>query len=173
MLFRSDLSTRIILFLLLLSGTYSVNAQDSTATDTVKRIEIIRADNLRQITTDSGIVLNALTGNAMVRHENTLLSGDSIVFDPDSGYAEVFGKVHINDGDTVQTESDYLRYVGKERKAYLTGKVRLTDRKGTVVSEVLTYDVASGMATYEGGGRVENGTTLLTSRSALYFSGGD
>lgn len=159
--------------MLLFLPLQSLHAQEVTPAppqDSVKRIEIIRANNLRQITTDTGTILNSLAGQAMVRHENTLLSGDSIVFDPESGLAEVFGNVHINDGDTVQTDAGYLRYVGSERKAYLRKKVKLTDKKGIIYADEVVYDIGTGMATYEGGGRVENGSTVLTSRSAVYFS---
>jgi len=145
-------------------------ATDSTTNDSMRTIEIIQAQSWRQITTDSGKVLQALAGNAMIRQENTILSGDSIVFDPETGIAEVFGNVHINDGDSVQSFSQYLRYVGNERKAYLKKDVRFIDKKGTLMANEVVYDIGTGMATYEGGGRVVNGSTTLTSSEAVYYS---
>jgi len=145
-------------------------APDSTTNDSMRTIEIIQARSWRQITTDSGKVLQALAGNAMIRQENTILSGDSIVFDPETGIAEVFGNVHINDGDSVQTFSQYLRYVGNERKAYLKKDVRFIDKKGTLMANEVVYDIGTGMATYQGGGRVVNGSTTLTSSEAVYYS---
>jgi lipopolysaccharide export system protein LptA len=142
---------------------------DSTAADSMRTIEIVQGDNWIQASKDT-ITLQILTGNAVVRHENTFLSGDSIVCDLRSGIAEVFGHVHINDGDTVQTYSDYLKYLGKEKKAFLKKNVRFLDRKGSLYSNEVEYDVQSGIASYSGGGRVENGKTILTSGSAVYYS---
>lgn len=144
-------------------------AQEATA-DTMKRIEILSASRLRQITTDSGTILNALAGSAVIRHETTVMSGDSIVFDPDSGWAEVFGHVHINNSDTVQTDAGYIRYIGHQKKAFLREQVKFADKEGILFAEEVTYDIGGGWATYEGGGRVENGNTVLTSRSALLYT---
>jgi lipopolysaccharide assembly outer membrane protein LptD (OstA) len=74
--------------------------------------------------------LQTLAGNAKVKQGNTFLSGDSIVLNPATSIAEVFGHVHINDADTVNTYASYLKYLGKERIAYLKKNVKLTDGKG-------------------------------------------
>jgi lipopolysaccharide export system protein LptA len=84
--------------------------------------------------------------------------------------AEVFGHVHINDADTVNTYSNYLKYLGKERVAYLKKNVKLTDGKATLLTEDLEYNLATGIATYRNGGRVINDKTVLTSRDAVYYS---
>jgi lipopolysaccharide export system protein LptA len=157
-------------FFLHLSGARAQQPADSSLSDTMRVIEILRADNWRQRTLDSGVVLQILSGNALIRHENTLLEGDSIICDLQSGIAEVFGNIHINDGDSVHTRSQYLRYLGKERKAYLKKKVKLTERKGVIMAEDVVYDLATGMATYSGGGKVLNGKTVLTSNEAVYYS---
>lgn len=159
--------------LMLFSCMIKLHAQvvtDSLPVDTMRTIEILRADNWRQRTLDSGVVLQILSGKALIRHENTLLEGDSIVCDLQSGIAEVFGNIHINDGDSVHTYSQYLKYIGREKKAYLKKKVKLTERKGTILAEDVIYDIASGMATYSGGGKVLNGKTVLTSTEAVYYS---
>lgn len=156
----------------LLSGScFSQPPADSTqVNDTNRIIRIIKADNWRQITNDSNKVFQVLSGNAMVSHESTLLSGDSIICDMEAGVAEVFGKIHINDGDSVHTYSQYLRYIGPERKAILKKNVKLTDKKGIIYANDVIYDIQSGVATYSGGGRVVNGQTVLTSTDAVYYS---
>lgn len=140
------------------------------ATDSTKKIEIISGNSSRFITLDDSTTLRTLAGLAVVRQGNTTLSGDSIVLNSRTQIAEVFGHVHINDADSVNTYADYLRYVGKERIAYLKRNVTLTDGKGTLRTDDLVYDLNSGMATYNGGGRVINGTTNLTSTDAVYYS---
>jgi lipopolysaccharide export system protein LptA len=168
-------SGRLILFFLVWFSTnhFTAMAQspaDSSLSDTMRVIEILRADNWRQQTLDSGVVLQILSGKALIRHENTLLEGDSIICNLQSGIAEVFGNIHINDGDSVHTRSQYLKYLGKERKAYLKKKVKLTERKGVIMAEDVIYDLATGIATYAGGGKVLNGKTVLTSNEAVYYS---
>lgn len=138
--------------------------------DTTRTIEILAARSLRMITLADGTELQTLAGNAAVKQGNTILKGDSIVLNPRTGIAEVFGNVHINDADTVNTYASYLKYIGKERIAYLKKNVKLTDGKGTLLTEDLEYNLATGIANYKGGGRVINGTTVLTSSDATYFS---
>ncbi len=144
-------------------------AQTLTA-DTTRKIEILGARHLRQTELPNGDVLRTLAGNARVRQGNTYLSGDSIVLNNTTGIMEVFGNVHINDADTVNTYAQYLRYVGNERQAYLKKGVKLTDGKGTLFTEDLEYNITSGIATYKNGGRVLNGNTVLTSNGAVYYS---
>ena len=134
------------------------------------KIEIISGNSIRYITLDDSTGLRTLAGNAVVRQGKTILSGDSIVLNSRTQIAEVFGRVHINDADTVNTYAQYLRYLGKEKIAYLKRDVKLTDGKGTLLTDDLVYDLNSGVATYKGGGKVINGSSVLTSSDAVYFS---
>ncbi len=140
------------------------------ASDSTTPIEIIFAKSLRMFTLPNGTALQTLAGNAAVKQGNTILKGDSIVLNPLTGIAEVFGNVHINDADSVNTYASYLKYLGKERIAYLKKNVKLTDGKGTLLTEDLEYNLATGIASYKGGGRVVNGKTILTSTDAVYYS---
>lgn len=152
--------------LIIHAPVYSQN----TFSDTLRRIEIIGAKNLRQIIVDSSTTLQTLAGNATIRQGSTLLSGDSIVLNLLTGVAEVFGSVHINDADTIHTYASYLRYLGAERIAFLKSNVKLTDGKAVLTTDELEYNLATGIATYQNGGRVVNGSTVLTSRDAVYYS---
>jgi lipopolysaccharide export system protein LptA len=166
-----NFSKRIFIAILLLwSHQTLAQIADTTKSDTSRVIQIIKARSMRQITTDSSTILQTLAGGAVVMQGNTLLSGDSIVLDPKTGIAEVFGNVDINDGDTLHTYAQYLRYVGNERMAYLKNNVRLTDSKGTLYTDELEYNIQTGIATYKNGGRVVNGSTVLTSTDATYYS---
>ena len=158
------------LFLLLLFSTAKQNFAQEPTTDSNNRIEILSGRSTRFITLDDSTSLRTLAGAARVKQGNTILSGDSIVINSRTQVAEVFGNVHINDADTVNTYANYLRYLGKERIAYLKRNVKLTDGKGTLLTDDLTYDLASSIATYKGGGKVINGTTVLTSTDAVYYS---
>ncbi len=138
--------------------------------DTTRKIEIIQAKDLRQITLSDGQVIETLAGNAVVKQGKTILSGDSIVLNKLLGIAEVFGHVHINDADTINTYSDYLKYLGNEQVAYLKKSVKLTDNKVILTTNDLIYDLRTGIATYQNGGTVKNQNTILTSETAIYYS---
>ncbi len=159
----------LLLPLLFLFVAQNIVAQITTL-DSSTKIEIINANSIRLITLDDSTNLRTLAGNAQVKQGRTKLSGDSIVINSRTNIAEVFGHVHINDADTVNTYADYLRYVGAERIAYLKRGVRLTDGKVSLTTNDLVYNVATGIATYQGGGKVVNGTSVLTSTNAIYFS---
>ncbi len=139
-------------------------------TDTIRTIEIISAKNLRQITLGNETVLQTLAGNAKVRQGNTILEGDSIVLDKALGIAEVFGNVHINDADTVNTYSQYLKYIGNEQMAYLSNDVRLSDGRAKLTTNNLEYNLKTGVATYKNGGKVVNEKTTLSSEEGVYYS---
>ena len=133
-------------------------------------IKILSGENMRMMQKDSITNLISLAVNAMVQDGGTLISGDSIVVNERTQEAEIFGNVHINDGDTIHTRASYLKYVGGSRIAYLKRDVRISDGSGTINANNVEYDLATGIATYKDGGRIVRGTTLLTSEEAQYFS---
>jgi lipopolysaccharide export system protein LptA len=152
---------------------WNTEAQQITTlqtSDSNKTIQIVRAGSFRQITLNDSTILETLAINAAVKQGNTILEGDSIVLNQRTGIAEVFGNVHINDADTVHTYAQYLRYVGNERIALLKKNVKLTDGKAQLFTEDLEYNLQTGIAKYKNGGKVINGSTLLTSREAVYYS---
>ncbi len=158
-----------ICFLLLLA-TLSGRCQQ-VQTDTVrngKTITIISADryNFQQLDTSQFV---SLVGHAIVQQEKTIFSADSIVLDQKQNTLEAVGNVHINDADSIQTYADNLRYVGKEKKAYLNRNVRLTDGKANLTTDNLIYDVQLKTGTYANGGKVVNGKTVLTSTEGYYY----
>jgi lipopolysaccharide export system protein LptA len=162
-------SLRFLFLCFIICFSKQISAQ-ITSLDSATKIIIINGNSIRFMTLDDSTSLKTLAGQAKVRQGKTTLSGDSIVINDRTNIAEVFGHVHINDADTVNTYAQYLRYVGKERIAYLKRDVRLTDGKASLVTDDLIYNVATGIATYTGGGKVINGTTVLTSNDAIYYS---
>jgi lipopolysaccharide export system protein LptA len=130
----------------------------------------IRGASIRFITIDDSTRLKTIAGNATAKQGNTTLYGDSIVQNERTNILQVFGNVHINDADSVHTYSNYLRYLGNERKAFLKTNVKLTDGKAILTTQDLEYDVSTGIAKYFNGGKVINGATVLTSNDATYYS---
>ncbi len=113
--------------------------------------------------------LVSYAGHVKVRQGKTLFYADSAIINPIANTLESFGNVHINDADSVHIYAQYLRYIGIEKKALLTTKVRLTDGKSTLTTENLTYDVNLKLGTYLYGGKVVNKKTTLTSTEGNYY----
>ena len=134
-----------------------------------KIINIIKADRYNFQDRDTSGKFISLAGHARVRQEKTIFDADSIVLDQKSNLLEAFGNIHINDADSVHTYAQHLKYLGKEKKAYLNNKVRLTDGKGVLTTDNLLYDVSTKMGTYLNGGKIVNGKTTLTSTEGYYY----
>lgn len=134
-----------------------------------KILNILFADRMNFQKVDSVTQLISLAGNVKVSQGKTLFYADSAVLNQQANTLESFGRVHINDADSIHTYADYLKYLGKEKKAYLKKNVRLTDGKGVLTTDELDYDVNTKIGTYTKGGKVVNGKTVLTSKAASYF----
>ncbi|MEO7530071.1 MAG: OstA-like protein [Sediminibacterium sp.] len=158
------------MFLLLI--TQAVTAQ-RPANDTGKQegkiLQIIYGDRINIVTVDSMHKYTSLVGKAHVKQEKTDFYADSMVINEIDNSLEAFGNVHINDADSVHTYAQYVKYLGREKKAYLKKKVRLTDGKGTLTSEELEYDVTLKIGTYLTGGKLVNKKTVLTSTEGYYY----
>ncbi|MCX6210451.1 MAG: LPS export ABC transporter periplasmic protein LptC [Bacteroidetes bacterium] len=164
----NKLLTFVFLFL-----SFSSFSQRTAIKDSIKpgkRIEIIGAEryNLQDKGDSIGKVFS-LAGKAKVQQEKTFFDADSIVLHQKENWLEAFGNVHINDADSVHTYADYVKYLGKERKAFLKNNVKLSDGKGVLTTNDLDYDVAIKMGTYKNGGKIVNGKTKITSKQGYYY----
>jgi len=134
-----------------------------------KIIRIIAADRLNFFQPDSINEFQSAAGKVRIRQGTTLFDCDSVVLNKTLNMLEAFGKVHINDADSVHTYADYVRYLGKDKKAYLNNNVKLTDGRGVLTTNELEYDVNTKLGIYKNGGKVVNGTTVLTSEQGWYY----
>lgn len=138
--------------------------------DSTRVIQIVQGKTLRQKFIDSLTTLETIAGNVVIKEGLTTFYCDSATINRRTNIVEAFGNIHINDNDSVHTYSQYLRYVGAERIAYLKKNVKLTDNKGVLTTEDLVYNLVTGIATYKTGGRITNEKTVLTSDNAQYLS---
>jgi lipopolysaccharide assembly outer membrane protein LptD (OstA) len=161
---------RFLIVMLSFMASFTLFAQAPKDTSRQgKMIMIISADreNFQQI--DSVTQVLSLAGKAIVQQDKTIFEADSIALNQLTNILEAFGNVHINDNDSINTYSQYLKYIGKEKKAYLNKKVKLTDGKGVLTTEELVYDEQTKIGIYYKGGKVVNGKTVLTSTEGYYY----
>lgn len=137
--------------------------------DSIKVVEILNAENYRFEKKNDTTELTFLIGNVKIRQEKTLIYCDSLVMNPNANYIECFGHAHINDNDSVNIYSDYLKYEVDKKLVHFQKNVTLTDGKGTLTTDELQYDLANKVGTYDHGGKIVNKETVLTSDQAIYF----
>jgi lipopolysaccharide export system protein LptA len=142
------------------------NPQDSS-----KRVQIL--NYTRQLTfktIDDTTKLTIIVGTVKMRQGTSLFYCDSCVINNNTNVFEAWGNVHINDSDTTDIWSNHLRYLSKEKLAYLDGNVRMSDGKATLTTPDLEYNMETNIGTYTHGGKVVNKKTVLTSQEGQYFA---
>jgi lipopolysaccharide export system protein LptA len=143
----------------------------TTAEDSVRLVEILPGSRkLEILTLDDSTKLQILAGTVRLKQGSTYFYCDSCVINNRTNIFEAFGNVHINDADTANVYSDYLRYLQDKKIAYLKGNVELTDGKGKLTTPELEYDVNTKIGIYTKGGRVVNKKTILTSQEGYYYT---
>lgn len=138
--------------------------------DTFKEFEILRAPSLRSQKLNEQTTLQTLAGGVIIKQGGTIFHSDSAVINPTTHIIEAFGSIHINQGDTIHTYSQYLKYLGVEKMAYLKKNVKLTDGKGTLTTQDLDYNMESGIGNFYSGGRVVENKSVITSKEGTYYS---
>lgn len=137
---------------------------------TEKRVQVLNAD---KVTFDEKITeAKILEGNVRIRHEGTLMYCElAHVYEKENRF-EAFRSVHINQGDTVNLYGDSLKYFGETKFAEMRGRVRMVDRKMTLNSKMIYYDLEKDEAWYDNGGTLFNkaDSTTLTSQKGIYDS---
>ncbi len=146
----------------------SLYAQQPADTSTKRKIIILNAERLNYQKIDSAEYQSA-AGKVIIQQETTLFYSDSVVLNKTKNLLEAFGHVHINDNDSIDTYSDYLRYIGNDKKAYLKGNVKLTDGKGTLTTPDLDYDLNTHIGIYTKTGKVVSDKSVLTSTEGYYY----
>ena len=137
--------------------------------DTLRVIEIVKGKSMRLIYIDSITSLQTIAGGVILKEGSTTFTCDSATINKITNILEAYGNVHINQSDSIHTYAQYLKYVGKDRIAYLKKEVKLTDKKGILFTQELEYDLKTNIGKYKNGGKVVNGTTVLTSKEGVYY----
>ena len=158
-----------LFFLQLTFLSFGQVSQPATA-DTLQEFQIISAPSMRAIKIDSVTTLQTIAGGAIIQQGATIFHSDSAVLNPTTRIIEAFGNVHINQADTVHTYGQYLKYLGVEKMAYVKKNVKLTDKKGTLFTQDLDYNLNTGIGNFYNGGKVIEGETVITSIDGAYYA---
>jgi len=117
----------------------------------------------------SGQRLSRLLGNVEFIHKEITMFCDSAHFYPSLNQIEAYSRVHIEQGDTLDINGDYLFYDGGTENATLTGNVELVNKETHLFTDAVTYDVRTEVARYNTGGRIINKENTLSSITGVYY----
>ncbi|RIV21631.1 hypothetical protein DYU11_19745 [Fibrisoma montanum] len=125
------------------------------------------ADSLVVLNTP-GQVIRKLYNNVRFRHKGVLMYCNLAIQNVTTNVIEAYGNVRIIQGDTISVRGDTMFYYGNVRQANLRGHVVMKDRKMTLTTARLDYDMQGGIAHYPTPGRIVDNENVLTSREGYY-----
>jgi lipopolysaccharide export system protein LptA len=136
--------------------------------DSTQTIYIWHSDTLRQKQKDS-VDIQSLFGHVKLQSDKTFFYTDSLAINHKENYIEAFGHVHINDKDSTDIYSDYMKYFVDKKQIIFQKNVELKDGKGTLSTDELHYDMNAHIGDYYDGGKVVNNNTIVTSKEGTYY----
>ena len=160
--------TRYLVFLLTTLFALTaprVQAQVGGAADKVELLP--GADSLVGVNVP-GQVVRKIYNNVKFRQKGVLMYCDLAIQNVTTNLIEAYGNVRLIQGDTISVRGDTMFYYGNTRQANLRGHVVMRDRKMTLTTAVLDYDMLSGIAHYPTPGRIVDKETVLTSLEGYY-----
>lgn len=112
-------------------------------------------------------------GSVKFRQGGMWMYCDSAYYYPEKNSMDAFGHVKMEQGDTLFVFADKLYYDGESKHATLThgpsrNNVQLKNRRVTLTTDSLDYDIQADLGWYTTGGRLEDDVNTLTSGYGEY-----
>lgn len=116
-------------------------------TTKAKKVEFINADYTEY---DESMGINAMRiiGRVVMKHENVFMYADSAYRYMDRNAFDAFGRIHIEQGDSIDLYGDSLSYDGDKGIAILMGRVRMIDPQVNLETTYITYDIRNKVGSY-------------------------
>lgn len=134
-----------------------------------EKIELLNAD-VSEFDQSLNAKATRLIGNVAFKHENAIMHCDSAYLYRDENRLEAFQNVRITQGDTLTLTGKRLLYDGNTRMAQVFENVVLSDKRMTLRTSQLDYDMATDIASYRDSANIVDGENTLTSRLGYYYS---
>jgi lipopolysaccharide export system protein LptA len=141
----------------------------SKTSDSIHTVFIWHSDTLRDFHKDS-VAIQSLFGHVKLQSDKTFFYTDSLAMNHKDNFMEAFGNVHINDKDSTDIYSDYMKYFVDTKNIIFQKNVVLKSGKGTLTTEELHYDMNLHIGDYYNGGKVVSQNTIVTSKEGTYYA---
>lgn len=151
-----DISKKIALFI---SAIFLLNF----AWGQENQIELIHADKV----TNAVKFLDAVKvkGNVQFKNQDIKLFCDSAFFHQTENWVRAFGRVQINQGDTLNLYSDSLFFDGNTNIGKLQSKVKIRDKTFKLNTDSLSFDANQSIAYYTNYAFIKSSQNELTLES--------
>jgi lipopolysaccharide export system protein LptA len=156
-----------VLILLFVVSNSSLFSQTAANKEGKTRVELIHADSWSP-DKKLGRDIDRFIGNVAFKHKDVIMTCDSAYFFQSKNQLKAFGRVHVEQGDTLDLYGDYLFYDGTEEIANMEGNVELIDNKTHLFTHSIKYDVANRIASYPEKGRITDEENTLVSMHGTY-----
>ena len=112
-----------------------------------------------------------ISGNVLIEHDSAFLRCDSAFIFADSNVLYAFSNVKVTKGDSLQMTGDTVIYDHVNAKVNARGNVFFTDRKMTLNTPELDYDMNNGIGRYSRGALIQSleDKNTLFSKKGIYF----
>lgn len=152
----------MLLVLLFLLGTGNAWAQGPG-----KQVLKFTADTI-QGRTVGGERINTLISNVVIKQDKTTIRADSAAVMRAQNRAEAYGRIRVQEGDSIDITSKSLIYDGNTGTAHMYRDVVYRDGSTTLFTDNLQFNKFTGISSYyEGGRMMDNGNELTSQRGTF------
>lgn len=131
-----------------------------------EKVELIQAGTLMGSEGKDAYV--KLKNNVIFKQGDMYLYCDSAFQYAKTNYIEAFGRVRMNQGDTLSLVCNKLEYDGNTKKAKAIGDVILIDKQTVLKTTALSYDRELKNVSYSTGADISDKGNNLTSKIGVY-----
>ncbi len=133
------------------------------------RVEVLNADVFEFVKVGNEQI-KKLKGNCRFKQDNVLMYCDSALLYDVLNKVDAFGKVRIQQGDSLNLYGDLVNYDGNSKIARFKNNVRVYHNEMVLTTNVLDYDTKNRVATYPKGGKIVDKENILTSELGYYYA---
>lgn len=164
---KNTLALPVLLLVVLVVISGKIFAQTPGGSGNQVTVNINNARVFEAVQQD-GRSLNKLIGDVQLEQNGTLFYCDSAYIDLAANNLEAFNNVRIIQPGGTEVSSDYLKYTGNTKVAFLRRNVHLLSGTDNLWCENLTYNTGTKIGTYDNGGTLQTISTTLTSNTGWY-----
>ncbi len=161
--FRFSTALPMLFFCLVVA--HEAQSQSSKKT----KIELLNAD-VSEFNESFNAKATRLIGNVRFKHESAFMFCDSAYLYREENRLEAFGHIRLTQGDSLTMTGGKLDYDGNTRIANVFENIVLSDRKMTLRTQRIEYDLSGSTAYYTDSAHIVDGENTLTSRQGFYYS---
>ena len=134
-----------------------------------EKIELVNAD-VSEFDQELNANATRLLGNVIFRHQNATMYCDSAYLYRNENRIEAFNNIRIKQGDSLDLTGKRLLYNGDTKMAQVFDDVVMKDRRMTLNTSRLDYDMNNDIAFYTDSGHIVDGENILTSKLGYFYS---